>query len=155
MSMNVVLRKRQTPVMLNGNNKVVKQFPLILRKRLPREVSIVEISEKESQRINRLYRKKNKPTNVLSFRYGSDYGEILLCPEVIRREARESGNPQEYQMTWMIVHGMIHLAGLHHERSEVLAKQTAKLEVAILRKIFISQPNESRSLNHESRRRRK
>lgn len=153
--------------------KVVKALPLVVRKRLPREVEVIEISRREAKRLNQKYRRKNKPANVLSFRYGScigiskflrksataasdaapakrglrgsaicakrrcpDYGEILVCPEVVRREAREQGNTYKYQMTWMIIHGILHLAELHHERSKKAARRVELLERQILNKLF-------------------
>ena len=93
------------------------------------------VNEKKASELNRRYRGKNKPADVLSFRYGSDYGEILLCPVVIRREAKKQGNSYRHQMLWMILHGIIHLAGLHHEKSKGAERRIAKLEKKILKKI--------------------
>ena len=87
--------------------------------------------------MNREYREKDKPTNVLSFFYSKEYGEILVCPEIIVREAKEQGNTQEFQMTWMIVHGMLHLAGVHHEKSARAEKEVEKMERKILKKLFL------------------
>lgn len=122
----------------SGIQKIKNAFPYFLRRKLPEKIKIISLAMQESARLNRFYLKKNTPANVLSFRYGADYGEILLCPEVIRREAREARNPQEYQMTWMIVHGMIHLAGVHHERSKAVARRFEKLEKDILAHFFHS-----------------
>ena len=116
--------------------KIKRVFPAILKKRLPAKFNVIRINEKESQRLNSFYHKKNKPTNVLSFRYSNDYGEILLCPQIIRREAKAAGNPHKYQMTWYILHGMIHLAGMHHETSARVAERIAKLEASILSRLF-------------------
>lgn len=116
--------------------KIRKLFPKYLQKKLPRKVALIEISKKTSQELNRRYRKKNKPTNVLSFRYGSEYGEILVCPDVIKKEAKAQGNTYKYQMTWMAVHGMMHLGGIHHEGGGAAAKKFEKLEGRILAKIF-------------------
>lgn len=116
--------------------QLVKRFPKYLQKRMPKEVAIIEISAKESRRLNRLYRKKDKPTNVLSFRYGPEYGEVLLCPDIIKKEAKAHGNSQVFQMTWMIAHGMMHLGGLHHEGWGVATKKFEGLEERILGKIF-------------------
>ncbi|MBU6414677.1 rRNA maturation RNase YbeY [Patescibacteria group bacterium] len=113
--------------------KLVKYFPRYIKKRLPKEVAVINISAKESRRLNRLYRKKNKPTNVLSFRYGKDYGEILLCSEVIKKEAKQAGNSQNKQMTWMLIHAMLHLGGVHHENGARQEKRFAKLEGLILK----------------------
>ncbi len=112
----------------------VKYFPKYNQKKLPREVALIEISKKTSQELNRRYRKKNKSTNVLSFRYGPEYGEILLCPEIIKKEAKAQGNTYKYQMTWMVVHGMMHLGGFHHEKGA--AEKAEKLEERILAKMF-------------------
>lgn len=118
------------------SEKILKYLPLAVRKGLPVEISVVSVSEKESALINRIYRKKHKPANVLSFLYGPEYGEIIVCPSLIRREARKQGHTYQYQMTWMIMHGMIHLSGLHHEHSSAAAKQVAELEGGILEKYF-------------------
>lgn len=114
--------------------KVRRLLPHILSKRLPREILVVEVGPKTAQILNRRYRHKSRPANVLSFHYGPDYGEILICPAVVRREAKVEGNSYEYQMTWLMVHGMLHLAGLHHEKSEAAAKQFETLERKLLRK---------------------
>jgi len=114
----------------------VKELPVNLRKKLPVEIKLIEIPTAESRKLNKIYRGKNKPTNVLSFKYSRDYGEILLCPAVIKKEAKSQGNTYKYQFTWMVLHGMIHLAGVHHEESQYSAIRAARLEQKILIKIF-------------------
>lgn len=93
------------------------------------------VSEKESARLNRAYRAKRTPANVLSFLYGKGYGEIIVCSSVIRREARAQKHSYKYQLAWMIVHGMIHLSGLHHEKSRMTAERVERLEKQILKKL--------------------
>lgn len=126
----------QTSKNLSFAKQIVKQLPQAIRRRLPAEILVVSVSEKESVALNRRYRKKHKATNVLSFYYGKEYGEIIVCPSLIRREAEIQKHTFRYQMTWMIVHGMIHLAGVHHERSATAAKKTEALEHKILDTIF-------------------
>lgn len=101
--------------------------------KLPREIGVVLLSTRESAKLNNIYRNKNEATNVLSFYYGPEYGEILICPEIVKKEAALQRNTQEFQMTLMIVHGMIHLAGIHHENSATINKRFVKLEQQILR----------------------
>lgn len=117
-------------------NKLRKFLTPTKTRRIPSKIKIVTLTHKESRRINKLLRKKNHPTNVLSFRYGPDYGEILLCPEVIKKEAKTAGNSYKYQFAWMVLHGMLHLAGLHHERSKKVNARVEKLEQEILDKLF-------------------
>lgn len=124
------------PKTLSFSKRIVKYFPQAIRRRLPASIAIVGVAAKESAAFNRRYRRKNKATNVLSFRYSKEYGEIILCPVVIRREAKAQGHSYKYQMTWMILHGMIHLAGVHHEASRADAERVEKTERRILNQIF-------------------
>lgn len=116
--------------------KKIRRAMGIRIKKLPRDIAVVSISSIVSKRLNLIYREENRSTNVLSFRYGKEYGEILVCPEVVRKEAKAQKNSYEHQMTWMILHGMLHLAGLHHESSKASARLAEKLEGKILRKLY-------------------
>ena len=121
-------------------NKLVKNIKKLLSKavikKLPKEIVLKEVSERESRKFNQKYRGKNKPANVLSFCYSKDYGEILVCPSVIRKEAKKQGNTYKQQMTWMILHGMLHLGGLHHEFSAKARNRSEKIEKGILARFF-------------------
>ncbi len=64
------------------------------------------------------------------------YGEIIVCPGIIRAEAKAEKHRFQYQMTWMILHGMIHLSGLHHEASVSTAERVGEIERIILSKLF-------------------
>ncbi len=117
-------------------DKIVKALPQAIRNGLPAEISVVSVSAQESWALNLRYRKKDKAANVLSFYYAKEYGEIIICPSLIRAEAKKENHSFEYQMTWMILHGMIHLSGLHHEQSVAVAKKTEALERNILQNLF-------------------
>lgn len=107
-----------------------------VRAKLPSRVRVILLASEDARELNRRFFKKSVPANVLSFRYGPDYGEILVCPAVIRRESREQGNTYPYQLAWMIIHGMLHLSGLHHEQSKKAAKRVGKLEEKALDTLF-------------------
>ncbi|MBI3305977.1 rRNA maturation RNase YbeY [Candidatus Nomurabacteria bacterium] len=88
-------------------------------------LSIAFVSEKKSQEINKKYRKKDKPTNILSFSLRKNEGELVLCRTVIRREVKErnksphrrSAGEAETSKEWLgflVIHGMLHLKGLEH-----------------------------------------
>lgn len=112
-------------------------LPRYITDRLPTRIHIARINASSSAALNGTYRKKHTPTNVLSFRYGPEYGEILLCESVIRAEARSSKHSIRFQMTWMILHAMLHLAGMHHERSRVLAIRVERLEDRVMKRLCI------------------
>ena len=86
------------------------------------EVVIRLTDEDESRRLNRAYRGKDRPTNVLSFSYGpmpgiapDQIGDLLVCVPVVEREARAQGKTREAHWAHMVVHGMLHLQGHDHE----------------------------------------
>ncbi len=72
----------------------------------------------ESRRLNRRYRKKDRPTNVLSFPYDDpgELGDVVICAAVVNREAREQGKRPAAHWAHMVVHGVLHLRGYDHIR---------------------------------------
>lgn len=78
------------------------------------ELSIVFMEDKEIKKINKKYRGKNKPTNVLSFSLTEKSGEILLAPDVIKKEAPKFGMNVKNFTGFLIIHGMLHLLGFDH-----------------------------------------
>jgi len=125
-----------TPKSIAFVKRIVKHLPPAVRNGLPARITVAAVSVREALALNRRYRKKHKPADVLSFFYGPEYGEIILCPSVIRGDAKTQGNSYAYQLTWMIVHGMMHLTGLHHERSVTRAKRVERTEQKILAQLF-------------------
>ena len=105
------------------------------RRRLPRlhgGLSVVVVGPAEMRRLNNQYRRKNKPTNVLSFAGAStgpevSAGEIFLCPVVIRREAQTQGRTYREYFQFLLQHGLIHLLGLDHH-SELEYRRWQKWE---------------------------
>ena len=74
------------------------------------------------KKINRKYRRKNKPTDVLSFIYTSGYnkggkileGELALCPEIILSQAKENEVTFQKELAFVLSHGVLHLLGMRH-----------------------------------------
>lgn len=103
--------------------------------RLPSgDISIIVIGPSESQRLNKEYRGKDRPTNVLTFpaeKGSGECGDILLCTSVIRREAKETKQSVSVYMKFLIQHGCIHLLGLDHA-TEAEAKIWERYEKKLL-----------------------
>lgn len=85
------------------------------------EVSLVFLNENDAKKLNWNYRCKDYPTDILSF--GSDdpasMGELVLCPQVISRQAKEHGLTLEDELGYIVLHGVLHLLGYDHEKSKV------------------------------------
>jgi probable rRNA maturation factor len=82
------------------------------------EVTIRLADADEIQALNRDYRSKDAPTNVLSFPYESGgkrlSGDLALCPQVVLREAEEQGKPPAAHWAHLTIHGILHLCGFDH-----------------------------------------
>ncbi len=102
-----------------------------------REVSLLLSSDDTIQRLNRDYRGKDKPTDVLSFAYdeGSLLGEIIISVDTARRQARELGYSLEEELTRLLVHGLVHLLGYDHEKGPEEERKFKELEEMVLCKL--------------------
>lgn len=89
----------------------------------------------EGRRLNRVYRKKDRATNVLTFATG----DIVLCHPVIRREARAQGKSLAAHYAHLVVHGCLHLRGYDHEKKRDAERMAAR-EIALLRRLGIANP---------------
>jgi rRNA maturation RNase YbeY len=78
------------------------------------ELSLAFVDEKTSQILNNKHRKKNYPTNVLSFELEKTSGEIMICPKVARREAKKFDKTYRQFLGFLAIHGMLHLKGMSH-----------------------------------------
>ena len=77
-------------------------------------LSVAYVSEKKSQELNKTYRQKDNPTNILSFPLSKDEGEIIICPAVVKREAKNFDKTFRQFLGFLVIHGMLHLEGLDH-----------------------------------------
>ncbi len=77
-------------------------------------LSVAFVDENKSQEINKKYRKKNKPTNVLSFALRENAGELVLCKSVVKKEAKKLGRKESDWLIFLVIHGMLHLKGMQH-----------------------------------------
>lgn len=108
------------------------------------------VGEEESQTLNRDYRGKDYPTNVLSFPYDpplmpleedeTDYlGDLVICLPVMEREAKEQGKTRGQHWAHLLVHGLLHLQGYDHI-SDDEAIEMENLETEILGKLGFPDP---------------
>jgi len=78
------------------------------------ELSLAFVDRRTSRRLNRTYRKIDKPTNVLSFPLSQKSGEILICRVVAKAEAQKFGKTLPEFLGFLVIHGMLHLKGMDH-----------------------------------------
>lgn len=102
-------------------NKTRSKLPLLPFLKMKNDIlgkdyvlSIAFVNEKTSKALNNKYRKRNKPTNILSFLLHKKEGEIVLCHAVVRKEAKNFNKTFSQFLGFLVIHGMLHLKGLDH-----------------------------------------
>jgi probable rRNA maturation factor len=122
-----------------------------------REIAVRVVATRESRELNKQWRGKDKPTNVLSFpapvplsnkqgRRGKPQdlrvplGDLVICAEVVRREAVRDGKPVEAHWAHMVVHGTLHLVGYDHEAGRRERLRMERREIAVLKSFGIGNP---------------
>lgn len=104
-----------------------------------KRVSIAFVSEKEIRELNKRYRGKNYVTDVLSFSMDDEelLGELILSYEQAQRQAIEMKHSTRDELTFLIVHGTLHLYGHDHEEEREAKKMFAHQE-KILKKLGVN-----------------
>lgn len=107
----------------------------------PAEISILLVDNRQIQSLNRTWRGKNRPTDVLSFaqREGKFadpqdpvLGDIVISLEKAREQAREQGHSLEHELNILLVHGLLHLLGCEHTRGGAEARRMRSQEQKLL-----------------------
>lgn len=110
------------------------------------ELTIRLVHNDESQELNRDYRGKDKPTNVLSFPFDAPpevpielLGDLIICAPVVQAEASEQGKTPQAHWAHMVVHGCLHLLGYDHIKDDE-AETMENLERQIMAALGFSDP---------------
>lgn len=113
-----------------------------LAKKLPQVACAVEITllnEADMIDLNYQYRKKKKPTDVLSFRTPKMFqkigvlGSIMICAPILKKQAKEAGHSDVAELRVLLVHGFLHLLGFDHEKSAKAAREMQEMEKLLLK----------------------
>ena len=110
------------------------------------EMTVRIVDEAESHALNLNYRGKDRPTNVLSFPFECPdevelplLGDLVICRQVVEREAQEQDKPLMAHWAHMVVHGSLHLLGYDHiEDNE--AEEMESLEIQIMTELSFADP---------------
>ncbi len=110
------------------------------------EITVRIVDEAESHHLNLTYRGKDRPTNVLSFPFECPdevelplLGDLVICRQVVEREAEEQGKPLLAHWAHMVVHGSLHLLGYDHIKEDE-AVEMESLETKIMTELGFADP---------------
>lgn len=116
------------------------------------EITIRLVDEAESHDLNLTYRGKDKPTNVLSFPFEMPegielplLGDLVICRQVVEKEALEQQKPLEAHWAHLAIHGALHLLGYDHLTDDE-AEEMESLETQIMQSLGYADPYLSEKL---------
>lgn len=107
------------------------------------ELSVELVGDRRMRGLNRRYRNKDRTTDVLAFAmreseggfYSALLGDVVISVPTARKQAREARHSLSDELAALLVHGILHLCGYDHERSEKEAMRMQRRERAILNKV--------------------
>ena len=129
------------PFSLSHTVKGIPSFPYetikndVLGKKYTLSLSFV--GPTRAQKLNEQYRKKTYTPNVLSFPLASDCGEIVICPDIARREASNYSHSKDGHIAFLFIHGLLHLKG-HDHHTDAEAAEMERLERKYVKKYAIA-----------------
>ncbi|MDD1827383.1 rRNA maturation RNase YbeY [Photobacterium sp. ZSDE20] len=110
------------------------------------ELTVRIVDTEESHQLNHEYRGKDKPTNVLSFPFEAPpgieldlLGDLIICRQVVEKEAEEQNKPLLAHWAHMVVHGSLHLLGYDHIEDDE-AEEMESLETEIMQAMEFEDP---------------
>ena len=110
-----------------------KWISMGLIKKFVSHVNIIFVGHQRMRTFNKKFLSKDNPTNVLTFTYKDDKilnGDIILCPEVINKEAKKFGFSYDSRWAHMIVHSMLHLQGYnHHTKKSQMSMENMEIKL--------------------------
>ena len=90
------------------------------------EISIAFVNPAKIRQLNKKYLKKNRPTDVLSYTYNKSLGEVVICPQQVKQNAKKFGETFKKELRRVLIHGILHFLGQDHEKRAAAAKKMEK-----------------------------
>ena len=138
-----------------------RQFVAWVKQALPpnkknHELVIRIVDTKEITKLNKKYRKKNKPTNIISFPFDPPprmktnfLGDLVICAPIVKQEAKLQHKTIAACFAHLVTHGVLHLLGYDHKKNQD-AKKMEALEIKHLKKLGFEDPYKLYHCSHSS-----
>ncbi len=95
------------------------------------DLSLTIVDADEIKQINKRFRNKNKPTDILSFPLTENSGEIFLCFSEAKKEASKFERDFDNFVAFLVIHGLVHLKGFDHSSTMESIEQTFRQEFRV------------------------
>ncbi len=142
--MEILLQnKTEKPVNEKKISEVVSSVVTEELKTVPKGMlNIVLTDDDEIMHINKLYRGKNHPTDILTFEYGLEqdvFGDMMISLDTIERQASEFNNSFEEELLYIVIHGVLHLLGFQHRETHDTCSEDMMVKQAEYFKKFVKE----------------
>ena len=95
----------------------------------PKNLTVVFLDTKAAKAMNLEFRGKDYATDILSFEGDEEsLGELIICPQVLKKQAQENGHSFKAELAYMLIHGVLHLLGHDHEKSKRKAAEMFRIQ---------------------------
>jgi probable rRNA maturation factor len=138
-------RRGVRPLLRRAIAEAATALPTMAPSTRPIALAIVLTNDSTIRKLNRTWRGKDEPTNVLAFPARQQaspqgpLGDVVIAYETLAREAKAESKPFSHHLAHLAVHGFLHLCGYDHETGRQAATME-RLEVAILARLRIPDP---------------
>lgn len=128
--------QKNLDAVIRGLNKTKVRNQKLLKSK---GITLVFLDSAQMKKINKQFRGKNKPTDVLSFApvEPGSLGELLFCLDVLKKQAKEQGHSLEHEFLYMLIHGVLHLLGYDHELSAKEEKLMFRIQDALFEQLTV------------------
>ncbi len=111
-------------------SKELRKRKVLTKEQSKRELTLVFLDKKPAKKLNLEFRGKDYATDVLSFDSlePSSFGELILCPDVLKKQSKEHKMTYQLELGYMVLHGVLHLLGYDHEASATDAEEMFKIQ---------------------------
>jgi probable rRNA maturation factor len=105
--------------------------------KLEKDLIVVFVTTAKMKKLNSQFRGKNKPTDILSFEpiEESSLGELVHCLPVLKKQSKEHDLSLNHEIGYMLIHGVLHLLGYDHEKSQKAANKMFQIQDALFDKL--------------------
>jgi probable rRNA maturation factor len=141
----IINQQRKIKIENDAFQKFAESAVSVINEAKGKELTIAFVSDRKIRELNKIFRDKNKPTDVLSFPYEPDQydfletdnflGDIVISLETAQKQAAENKLLFETEIKQLILHGILHLCGYDHETD---AGEMNRIEIKLRDKLKIS-----------------
>lgn len=108
-----------------------------VRKLKTKELTLVLVSQKRIRELNKQFRNKDYPTDILSFSgQGESLGELIISPFILKKQAKQNQHSFADEFSYIFIHGILHLLGYEHED----CKKQERVMMNIQDQVFVKLP---------------